>query len=163
MQEESCLVPKAAKKASIPRSTAYRIWNEFNESGGKELPGFKKKRSKQDNRGRSPILIEEHTQFLIKYIDLNVASTVDLAYDELCQAFPGLKISVNAVYKHMRTKCNLCLKRAKILCEKRNSDMTIRKRKLYIEECKENNVDYQKNCVFIDETGFNLHIMRNIA
>ncbi|KAG0746882.1 hypothetical protein G6F57_004815 [Rhizopus arrhizus] len=102
LQEESCLVPKAAKKASIPRSTAYRIWNEFNESGGKELPGFKKKRSKQDNRGRSPILIEEHTQFLIKYIDLNVASTVDLAYDELCQAFP-------------------------------------------------------------DETGFNLHIMRNIA
>jgi hypothetical protein len=46
LQEESCLVPKAAKKASIPRSTAYRIWNEFNESGGKELPGFKKKRVK---------------------------------------------------------------------------------------------------------------------
>ncbi|KAG1378136.1 hypothetical protein G6F61_006108 [Rhizopus arrhizus] len=46
LQEESCLVPKAAKKASIPRSTAYRIWNEFNESGGKELPGFKKKKVK---------------------------------------------------------------------------------------------------------------------
>lgn len=43
LQEEGCLVPEAAKKASIPRSTAYKMWNEFNESGGKELPGFKKK------------------------------------------------------------------------------------------------------------------------
>lgn len=122
-----------------------------------------KKNSKHDNRGRPPILIEEHTQFLIKYIDSNAASTVDLAHDELCRAFPGLKISVNAVYKHMRMKCNLSLKRAEILREERDSDTIIRKRKLYIEKCKENNVHYQMNCVFIDEAGFNLHIMRNRA
>ena len=46
LQKEGCLVPEAAKKASIPRSTAYRMWNEFNESGSKELPGFKKKKLK---------------------------------------------------------------------------------------------------------------------
>lgn len=136
------------------------MWNEFNKSGGKELPGFKKS-SKHDNRGRPPILIEEHTQFLIKYIDSNVASTVDLVHDELCKPFPGLRISVNVVYKHMGTKCNLSLKGAEILRKERDSDTTIRKRKLHIEKCKENNVDYQKNCVFIDEAGFNLHIIRN--
>jgi hypothetical protein len=108
-------------------------------------------------------LREEHTQFLVNYIDSTAASTVDLAHDELCKAFSGLKISVNAVYKDMRTKCNLYLKRAEILCEERDPDTTIRKRKLYIEKCKENNVDCQKNCVFIDEAGFNLHIMRNRA
>ncbi|KAG1206726.1 hypothetical protein G6F35_011149 [Rhizopus arrhizus] len=123
LQKEGCLVPEAAKKASIPRSTAYRMWNEFNESG-------------------------KHTQFLIKYIDSNAASTVDLAHDELCKAFPGLRILVNAVYKHMRTKCNLSLKRAEILHEERDSDATIRKRKLYIEKY---------------EAGVNLHIMRNRA
>ncbi|EIE79533.1 hypothetical protein RO3G_04238 [Rhizopus delemar RA 99-880] len=69
LQDESCLVPKAAKKASISHSTAYRMWNEFNESGG----------SKQDNRGGPSILIEEHTQLLIKCIDSNAASTVNLA------------------------------------------------------------------------------------
>ncbi|KAG0931028.1 hypothetical protein G6F57_010864 [Rhizopus arrhizus] len=62
----------------------------------------------------------------------------------------------------MRTKCNLSLKRAEILREERDSD-TIQKRKLYIEKSKENNVDYQKSRVFIDEAGFNLHIMRNRA
>ncbi|KAG0755266.1 hypothetical protein G6F24_011945 [Rhizopus arrhizus] len=128
--KEGCLVPEAAKKASIPRSTAYRMWNEFNERDGPR------------------ILIEEHTQLLIKYIDSNAAPTVDLAHDELCKAFPGLRSSVNAVYKHMRTKCNLSLKRAEILCEERDSDTTIRKRKLYIEKY---------------EAGFNLHIMRNRA
>ncbi|KAG0767992.1 hypothetical protein G6F60_003470 [Rhizopus arrhizus] len=45
--EEDCLVPEAAKKASIPRSTAYRMWNEFTESSGKELPGFKKLKTRQ--------------------------------------------------------------------------------------------------------------------
>ena len=113
----------------------------------KSFLGSKKKSSKHDNRGTPPILFEEHTQFLIKYIDSNAASTVDLAHDELCKAFPGLRILVNAVYKHMRTKCNLSLKRAEILHEERDSDATIRKRKLYIEKCKENHVDYQKNCV----------------
>ena len=121
------------------------------------------KSSKQDNRGRPPILIEEYTQFLIKCVDSNAVSTVDLAIDELCKAFLDLRISVNAVYKHMRTKYNLTLKRAEILRKERDSDTTIRKRKLYIEKCKENNADYQKNCVFIDEAGFNLHSMRNRA
>ncbi|EIE90043.1 hypothetical protein RO3G_14754 [Rhizopus delemar RA 99-880] len=130
------------------------MWNEFNESGGRDLPGFQKKKKhthKQDNRGWLPILREEHTQFLVNYIDSNAASTVDLAYDELCKAFPGLEISVNAVYK------------AEILREEHDPDTTIRKRKLYIEKCKENNVNYQKNRVFVDEEGFNLHIMRNRA
>lgn len=46
LQEEGFLVPEAAKKASIPRSTVYRMWNELNESGGKELSGFEKKLKK---------------------------------------------------------------------------------------------------------------------
>ncbi|KAI7863901.1 hypothetical protein BDF14DRAFT_1699869, partial [Spinellus fusiger] len=106
--------------------------NEFNKSGGKELPGFKRS-SKHDNCGRPPILIKEYIQFLTKYIDSNTVSTVDLAHDELFKAFPGLGILVNAVYKHMRTKY------------------------------KENNVDYQKSCVFIDKAGFNLPTMQNRA
>ncbi|KAI7902992.1 uncharacterized protein BX663DRAFT_551849 [Cokeromyces recurvatus] len=39
--------------------------------------------------------------------------------------FPDLRISVNAVYKHMRTKCNLYLRRAEILREERDPDTTI--------------------------------------
>lgn len=87
---------------------------------------------------------------------------MDLAHDELYKAFPGLRNSVNAVYKHMRTKYNLSLKRAEIFREERDSDTTIRKRRLYIEKCKENNVNYQRNCAFTDEAGFNLHITREI-
>ncbi|KAG0982027.1 hypothetical protein G6F29_006620 [Rhizopus arrhizus] len=136
--------------------------NSFLESGGRELPELQKN-TKQDNREWPPVLREEHIQFLVNYIDSNATSTVDLAHDELCKAFSGLKISVNAVHKDMRTKCNLYLKRTEILCEKRVSDTTIRKRKLYVEKCKENNVDCQKNCVFIHEAGFNLYIMRNPA
>ncbi|KAG1370601.1 hypothetical protein G6F61_011897 [Rhizopus arrhizus] len=54
LQKEGCLVPEAAKKASIPRSTAYRMWNEFNERDGKELPGFKKKKA------QNMTIVEDH-------------------------------------------------------------------------------------------------------
>ncbi|KAI7863906.1 hypothetical protein BDF14DRAFT_1876128 [Spinellus fusiger] len=77
LQEEGCLVPEAAKKASIPHSTANRI-------GGKELPGFKRS-SKHDNCGRPPILIKEYIQFLTKYIDSNTASTPMMSCLKLSQ------------------------------------------------------------------------------
>ncbi|KAG2210967.1 hypothetical protein INT47_000127 [Mucor saturninus] len=68
-EEEGCLVqPEAAKKAIILYSTAYRMCNEANESGGKGFPRFEKI-SKHDNRGRPLILIEEHIQFLLKYVE----------------------------------------------------------------------------------------------
>ncbi|KAI7899519.1 uncharacterized protein BX663DRAFT_554925 [Cokeromyces recurvatus] len=38
---EGCLVPEAAKKANIPRITAYRTRNEFNESGDVGCNGYK--------------------------------------------------------------------------------------------------------------------------
>ncbi|KAL0075006.1 hypothetical protein J3Q64DRAFT_1811668 [Phycomyces blakesleeanus] len=60
-QKEDCLVTEAPNKVNILRNTAYRMWNGFNESGGKELPV------------RPPILI--------KCTDSNAVSTVDLAND----------------------------------------------------------------------------------
>lgn len=70
------------------------------------------------------------------------------------------------IFHRFNVQClskNLLLKRAEIIREECESNKTIKKRKLYIERCKEHNVDHQKNCVFIDEAGFNLHIMRNRA
>lgn len=46
LQEEDCTVSEATKKANVSRRTAYRMWNEFNESDGRELPGFQKKKHK---------------------------------------------------------------------------------------------------------------------
>lgn len=40
---------------------------------------------------------------------------------------------------------------------------TSKKKVIYIKKCKENHVDYQKNCAFIDEANFNLYIMWNRA
>jgi hypothetical protein len=44
----------------------------------------------------------------------------------------------------------------------RNSDRVLKLRRERIEEWEANpELDYRKNCVFIDEAGFNLHIQRN--
>lgn len=44
---------------------------------------------------------------------MHAAPTVDLAHHELCKAFSDLKISVNAVYKYMISKCKPLFKKSR--------------------------------------------------
>jgi hypothetical protein len=56
----------------------------------------------------------------------------------------------------------LTLKKLEKLPAARNSDRVLRVRKEKVEEWEANpEIDYSKNCVFIDEAGFNLHTQRN--
>jgi hypothetical protein len=56
----------------------------------------------------------------------------------------------------------LTLKKLEKLPAARNSDRVIRLRREKVEECEATlELDYGKNCIFIDEAGFNLHTQRN--
>ncbi|ORE03303.1 hypothetical protein BCV72DRAFT_315664, partial [Rhizopus microsporus var. microsporus] len=56
-----------------------------------ETKSFKVQKKKKDNRGRPPVFTGEYAQFLIKYIDSNIASTVHQTHDELYKTFLRLK------------------------------------------------------------------------
>src|ERR1700738_4731917 len=56
------------------------------------------------------------------------------------------------------------LKRLEKLPAARNTDRVISLRKEKVEEWENmQDMDFSKNCVFIDEAGFNLHIQRNFG
>jgi hypothetical protein len=51
------------------------------------------------------------------------------------------------------------LKKLEKLTENRNPDGTLTKRKIAVQSWLDNsNMDFEKNCVFIDEAGYNLYI-----
>ncbi|KAL1933044.1 hypothetical protein VTP01DRAFT_8722 [Rhizomucor pusillus] len=62
LQEEGLSVTEAAQNTRIPRSTAYKLRNEWNESDGFVLPGLKEDGRK---RGNNTKLREEHSAFII--------------------------------------------------------------------------------------------------
>jgi hypothetical protein len=80
----------------------------------------------------------------------------------LCEAFPEVSISISALHRHLVEKCKLTLKKLEKIPAARNSERVLKLRKERIEEWEANSeLDFAKNCVFIDESGFNLYTQRN--
>ncbi|KAG1403011.1 hypothetical protein G6F60_005318 [Rhizopus arrhizus] len=72
-----------------------------------------------------------------------------------CSKFEGLSISSSAVRNHIVNHCKISLKNVKPYKLERDSDRTIRLRFEFINAWKAIGVDYMKNCMFVDEAGFN--------
>lgn len=64
LQEEGVSIPVAAKRCMTPRSTAYKLFNEFNAGDGTVLPG-EGSLKKKANRGIAKKISLEHTFFLV--------------------------------------------------------------------------------------------------
>ncbi|KAI9025216.1 hypothetical protein CLU79DRAFT_683734, partial [Phycomyces nitens] len=66
-------------------------------------------------------------------------------------------ISISAIHKHLVHKHNITLKKLEKIPAARNSDRVIALRKAIVEQYKSDaDMDFCKNCVFINETGFDL-------
>lgn len=60
--------------------------------------------------------------------------------------------------------CHFTLKKLEKITAARNSDRVIALRKAIIEQFQSmEDLDFAKNCVFVDEAGFNLHTQRNFG
>ncbi|ORE08860.1 hypothetical protein BCV72DRAFT_322519, partial [Rhizopus microsporus var. microsporus] len=107
-------------------------------------------------------LTEEHSKFLVDYIKKNTTAILDELKLKLCEKFEGLKISTSTIHRHLVHKHNITLKKLEKIPAARNSDRVIALRKAIIEQYKSvADMDFSKDCVFIDEAGFNLHTQRN--
>ncbi|KAI8877528.1 hypothetical protein K501DRAFT_130034, partial [Backusella circina FSU 941] len=161
IQEEGLSVPKAAERCMILRNSAYILFNEFNEGDGSVLPGTSKK--KKANRGIPVKLLRQHTEFLVKLFDENPASTIEMAREALSANFSDFTISLPSLWKHLTEVCHFSLKQASKYNADRNLERTLLLRHEIIGKWKEAGVDFQKNCVFIDEAGFHTQMMRSRA
>ncbi|KAI9279869.1 thioredoxin-like protein [Sporodiniella umbellata] len=110
LQEEGLSVPVAAKKCKIPRSTAYKLFAEFNTSKGTTLPGrFPKKKA---NRGTAQKIFPEHTRFLTSYFAAHPKSTLKSAQEALAIQFNGFTVSLPTLWRHLTEQSFLKERRA---------------------------------------------------
>lgn len=164
--EEGPGVAKAAEICNIPRSTAYELLDQWNASSRTIYPkGCKKKKSvkNDDTLPGNTKLSEVHTNYVIELVDKNPCIAVNHIREELYLKFKNLTISVAALHAHMKNKCFLSLKNAQIYTRDRDAERTLNLRFDFITQWKEAGVDFMKNCVFMDEAGFNSHQIRRRA
>lgn len=162
IEEFICLITEmvpvkdAALRTGIVLSSAYRFRKQWTEEG-------KIRETKKRGRvvGTVSDLKEEHTVFLTKIVDDFATITITQMWEMLHQEFPGLSVSKSSVYRHARNNCALSMKKLEKIVESRNSEETILKRKNTIMQwMADSEFDFEKNCIFLDEAGFNLHMTR---
>ncbi|RCH80193.1 hypothetical protein CU097_003821 [Rhizopus azygosporus] len=82
--------------------------------------------------------------------------------DTLSDKFEGLSISKSGVDKHLKESCSYTLKRITKIPAKRSSPDVVELRLRAFEAwIKDSNISFMQSCIFIDESGFNLHTVRS--
>lgn len=156
MLDNGFSTPAAAKQLGITRTSAYRFREQWIKNG--EVVRKKTGPAK----GTISPLKQEHTNFIIRFIDTFATATIEHVREALMKEFPTLDTSKSAVHRHMRTDCAMSMKRLEKIPAKRNDKETILLRKERVQEfLDDKEMDFERNCVFLDEAGFNLHIARN--
>lgn len=153
---EQVPIKDAALRTGINEKSAYRFKSQWQKTG--EVPQQKKRGRRM---GTVSELTEKHSKFIIDLVDEHSTTTVAGIHELLLIEFPSLSVSPSAVYRHLRTSCALSMKKLEKISVARNSEETLKKRKeTILQWLADKEMDFENNCVFLDEAGFNLHMTR---
>jgi transposase len=156
--EQGKTAKDAALLTGINIRTAQHYSRKYNDDEERRLPVSGRK----PGAGLMAKLTDCHSQFLIGYVDEHPAAILLDIRKALREAFPEISISISALHRHLVQKCKLTLKKLEKIPAARNSERVLKLRRERIEEWEAiPELAFGKNCVFIDEAGFNLHTQRN--
>ncbi|KAF9339298.1 hypothetical protein BGX26_009380 [Mortierella sp. AD094] len=103
----------------------------------------------------------EHTHFLEDFLDRYPLSTLREAHRALRDTFPDLGVSLSTVYSHVKDVCEYTLKRIRKISDRRNDADILDQREAFAERTQGEILEqFRSKTVFIDEAGFNLHLIR---
>jgi hypothetical protein len=141
----------------------HAVWElmfEMHKDGGnsteKTAPCHTKKNSEM--KGRPSTFTEEHDSFLIKLIDNDPQIIVSDIMEMLIVEFEGFSISNSQLNHHLKNDLCLTMKKATLEAEARNSPENLQERFDWFMKWKDSDLDFTRNCVFIDEAGFHVNM-----
>jgi transposase len=145
----------AAKQLGIHTRTAYRWVSQYSACPDSIFESCRKV-------GRKRILTEEHKTTDINFIDANPSATVVEVTEHLLKQFHDLKYHA-ALLITLRRECNLSLKKADFHSVERNSQTKIEERYDWVRKWENADMNFLTNCVFLDESAFDINMKRSRA
>ncbi|CAG8678754.1 32975_t:CDS:2, partial [Racocetra persica] len=103
------------------------------------------------------ILNEQHKEFLRDAIEEEPWLAICDLTQKLLSRFPDVKLSDRTVFRYVKD-LGFTLKRLTVVPEGHNTDKTIYERKQYVKKIYDENINIYKDMIYMDETGFNLHL-----
>lgn len=157
--EKAMSIRAAALHLQLNPSTAQK-WALKN----RENPQDVIKRNEGSGRPGQPFKFnEEHKKFLVDLIEEQASLVLDEMMGNLTAQFTGLKVSKTALYNFATEKCSISFKKAHFHSVERNSPQKIEKRYQWVQGYMKTDLNYNTNCIFIDESAFHINLKRNFA
>ncbi|KAI9026002.1 hypothetical protein CLU79DRAFT_691671, partial [Phycomyces nitens] len=155
---EKCMsASAAAKQLGIHIRTAQRWVRQYSL-----CPDGIFDNCKQVGRNKC-ILSKEHKSVIINFIDANPSASIVEVTEHLLNQFDDLKVSRSTVYNFMKSECNLSLKKADFHSVERNSPAKIEERHNWVCKWENTDMNFLTNCVFLDESAFDINMKRSRA
>ncbi|ORE12136.1 hypothetical protein BCV72DRAFT_311072 [Rhizopus microsporus var. microsporus] len=153
--QERGLVAKVARDLNINYRTVLRWWKYY--QGAEEV---EHKKSEQDSGPKSPFTTE-HNEYIKELLDNDSLLYSDDIIISLTERFEGFTISKSQLNNHLRNTMLITMKKPMFEPEVRNSVGNLQTRFEWFMERKDSNLDFTKNCIFIDEAGFHINMRNN--
>jgi transposase len=151
---------KAAETANVNQHTARKWKQKYQQNPEEYVP--QKLTNLVSSRPVSQ-LDDRHKDHLTSFFDENKRATIEDAVNSLTKSFKDLHIKKTRVAEFMKDECNLSIKVISRHPTKRNSPAIIEKRAVRLKEWLEKGMVYTHNCVFLDESGFDINMTRGRA
>ncbi|KAG0906821.1 hypothetical protein G6F57_010311 [Rhizopus arrhizus] len=154
LQVKLCKAAKAARLSGVTERTGQQWAKRLKDEPEWDI--FEKQTNK--DKQKTGMLQEEHKEYIINLYDQNPqACGVDIV-DSLTKSFENFSLKETSARNFMKTECNLSFKRATLRSSERNSEDKLRQRFEWVERWTSTDMDYLFNCVFVDESGFDINI-----
>lgn len=83
--------------------------------------------------------------------------------ERLLQKFEGLKVSKATLHRYVKSECNLSFKKARLQPVDRNGEDKIQERLDWVRKWDMTDIDFRRNCVFLDESALHINMKRSVA
>jgi transposase len=153
-------INKIAIQARLPKSTCYNIIKRYEETGSV----MTKKRGGE----KKGDLDETHVAYLTRLLDEQDITT---AKDLKTKMMEGLGtttadlsgLSVSSIQRCIKANIGFSLKRKPRYPIQRNDEEILQKRYEFVQKLFLDSIDYRHNCIFVEESGFNLWLIKGQA
>ncbi|KAG1140027.1 hypothetical protein G6F37_000903 [Rhizopus arrhizus] len=148
---------KAGFNVGIVERTAQHYVKQCKDDTEKRLPG-QRKQTKRVGKLESC-----HTEFLCSFFAKRPEAVLWQARDALLDMFSQIgSINLSSLHKHLVLQASLTFKKLELVVAAITAQSTLElKRERVLERQNDSSMNWNQNCVSIDEADFNMHIRRN--
>lgn len=114
------------------------------------------------SKGRSrSCLGDAHAEILHQKVLEDAALRLTDLHEHLSEAFEDLLVSASTFYNFFTKQCHITCKNARHESIERNSPAKLQQRFNFVQQILESGINYLKECIFLDEAGFNKNMKRS--